>query len=97
VGVADDVDAGDDEDGEAERALALAADLVVGAGPITCSSGRFCGNEREWERVASARNNAGMNEQFYSPVRDRLSWARTSARQLFYLPVRDRLRTVSTG
>ena len=66
VGVADDVDAGDDEDGEAERALALAADLVVGAGPITCSSGRFCGNEREWERVASARNNAGMNEQFYS-------------------------------
>ena len=43
VGVTDDVDAGDNEDGEAEWALALAADLVVGAGPITCSSRHFVG------------------------------------------------------
>jgi hypothetical protein len=61
VGVGDDVDDEGEEDVEAERALA--ADLVVGAGPITCCSGRFAGaSGSEWNRQRNEREKRKVRE-----------------------------------
>ena len=61
VGVVDDVDDEGEEDVKAEQALAV--DLVVGAGPITCCSRRFAGaSGSEWNRQRNERKKRGAWE-----------------------------------